>query len=43
MIFPKDEEYVRTSDEAWAADEAYAEEDTEMLCRLMKVRRALWT
>lgn len=43
IVFPDDEEYVTTSNAAWEADEAYTEEDTEMLCRLMKVRRALWT
>ena len=43
MVLPDDEEYKTTSQAAWDADEAYVEEDTEMLCRLMRVRRALWT
>ena len=43
IIFPNEEEYKTASAHAALQDEMNEEKDTEMLCRLMKVRRALWT
>ncbi len=43
MIIPHDEEYDVAVEKAWKFDQEYKEEDTEMLCRVIKIRQALWT
>ncbi len=42
-LLPEDQEYLDLASNAMEIDDAYEEEDTDMLCRVMKVRRALWT